>query len=186
MTLAESRMRLSPHTLPSGSRGWRGLWSVVWAILGRPSPTPAHAWRRALVRAFGGEVGAGVHIYPSAVIWAPWNLRMADRSCLANGSVCYNVAQVMLGHDVVISQDAYLCTATHDYNDAAFPLMAAPIHVEARAWVAAGAFISPGVTVHCGAVVGARAVVTRDVEAWTVAAGNPARTVKLRTNLDEV
>ena len=109
---------------------------------------------------------------------------MEDRSCLADGVGCYNVAPIEIGEDAVVSQDAYLCTATHDYNDRAFPLLIAPITIQAQAWVAAGAFLSPGVTVHRGAVVGARSVVTASVPAWSVVAGNPARFVKSRVKFD--
>jgi putative colanic acid biosynthesis acetyltransferase WcaF len=109
---------------------------------------------------------------------------MEDRSCLANGVGCFNVAPIEIGEDAVVSQDAYLCTATHDYNDRSFPLLIAPITIEAHAWVAAGAFLSPGITVHRGAVVGARSVVTANVAAWSVVAGNPARFVKSRVNFD--
>jgi putative colanic acid biosynthesis acetyltransferase WcaF len=143
-----------------------------------------HPWRRWLARMFGAQVGRGVHIYPGAKIWAPWNLRMEDRSCLADGVGCYNVAPIEIGEDAVVSQDAYLCTATHDYNDRAFPLLIAPITIQAQAWVAAGAFLAPGVTVHRGAVVGARSVVTASVPAWSVVAGNPARFVKSRVKFE--
>lgn len=109
---------------------------------------------------------------------------MGARSCLANGVNCYNVSKVTIGDDVVVSQDAFLCTATHDYNDASFPLAVAPIAIESHAWIAAGAFLSPGITVNRGGVVGARAVVSRDVPAWAVVAGNPARVIKTRTHFD--
>lgn len=109
---------------------------------------------------------------------------MENRSCLANGVGCYNVAPITIGEDVVISQDVYLCTATHDYNDPSFALMVAPIEIHAHAWVAAGAFVSPGITIERGAVVGARSVVTACVPEWTVVAGNPARAINTRRNLD--
>lgn len=162
----------------------RALWNAVWFVLGRASPNLLHGWRRFLVRLFGAEVGNAVHIYPRANIWAPWNLKMGSRSCLADGAGCYNVAPIHIGEDVVISQDAYLCTATHDYNDRSFPLLVAPIAIHSYAWVAAGAFLSPGVTVHRGAVVGARSVVVDSVPAWSVVAGNPAKFVKSRVNFE--
>src|SRR5262245_30674332 len=101
----------------------RLAWKTAWAFFARFSPTPFHVWRRMLARLFGARLGAGVHIYPRADIWAPWNLTMGARSCLANGVQCYNVADVVIGDDVVVSQDAWLCTATHDYDVPAFPLL---------------------------------------------------------------
>jgi putative colanic acid biosynthesis acetyltransferase WcaF len=177
---------LTAWRITRGDRLRRMLWSFSWLLLGRASPNALHPWRRWLVRAFGAQVGKGVHIYPGARIWAPWNLRMENRSCLANGVGCYNVAPIEIGEDAVISQDVYLCTATHDYNDPAFPLLIAPITIEARAWVAAGAFLSPGIIIHRGAVVGARSVVTANVPAWSVVAGNPARVIKSRVKFDSL
>jgi putative colanic acid biosynthesis acetyltransferase WcaF len=180
------RTPLSGLRISSAGRLRRAIWNAAWLALGRFTPNPLHGWRRLVVKAFGGRIGAGAHIYPRAAIWAPWNLTIGDRSCLANGANCYNVAPVTIGEDVVVSQDAYLCTATHDYNDPAFPLRVAPIRIGSHAWVAAGAFLSPGIAVERGAVVGARAVVTESVPAWTVVAGNPARAVKIRVNFDRL
>lgn len=181
---SSARTSLRRYNITTGERGWRTVWNMIWLLLGRPSPKPAHVWRCFLLRCFGAQVGAGVHIYPGARIWAPWNLKMEDRSCLADGVNCYNVATVEIGHDVVVSQDAYICTATHDYNERSFPLLIASINIGPHAWVAAGAFLAPGVTVNRGAVVGARSVVTASVPAWSVVAGNPARFVKSRVNFD--
>jgi len=108
---------------------------------------------------------------------------MGDNSCLADGVDCYSVALIQLGRSSLVSQRAFLCGATHDYTDPAFPLVPKPITIADGAWVAAEAFIGPGVTVGEGAVVGARACVTQDVEPWTVVVGNPARMVKRLTKL---
>jgi putative colanic acid biosynthesis acetyltransferase WcaF len=167
-------------SLPVRSRLARLAWNVVYVLLFRPSPVPFHAWRCALLRLFHARVGRGAHPYPRCRIWAPWNLTMGDHSCLAGRVDCYSVAQITLEAHATVSQYAYLCAATHDYDDPAFPLVARPISIGPHAWVAASAFIGPGVTVGEGAVVGARAVVVRDVAPWAVVAGNPARFLKWR------
>lgn len=158
----------------------RALWGLVWRLAFRPVPTPLHGVRRGLLRLFGARIGAGARPYPAARIWAPWNLDMGAASCLANGVECYNVAPVVLGAGAVVSQRAHLCTASHDHRDPGFALIAAPIRIGPRAWVAAEAFVGPGAGLAEGAVAGARAVVTRSVPAWTVVAGNPARIVGTR------
>ena len=109
---------------------------------------------------------------------------MERDSSLADGVDCYNVAPITLGVGAIVSQRSFLCSATHDYNHREFFLIARAIVIEAGAWVAAEAFIGPGVTVSAGAVVGARACVTWDVAPWTVVAGNPARVVKQRQRTD--
>jgi putative colanic acid biosynthesis acetyltransferase WcaF len=148
---------------------------MTWLLLYRPSPTVLHAWRRLLLRAFGAKVGALAHPYPRARIWAPWNLTMGPHSCLANDVDCYCVATVCLGAHVTVSQYSYLCTASHDYQDPAMPMVCAPIDIGADAWVAADVFVGPGVRIGAGAVIGARSTVIADVEPWTVVAGSPPR-----------
>lgn len=102
---------------------------------------------------------------------------MKTRSCLAAGVDCYCVNKIVLGHDAVVSQRAFLCTATHDHREPGFRLMTGPIIISENAWVAAEAYIGPGVIVGAGAVAGARAVVVRDVPPGAVVVGNPARIV---------
>jgi putative colanic acid biosynthesis acetyltransferase WcaF len=133
---------------------------------------------------FGAKLGRGCHIYPRAIIWAPWNLTADDEAAVADGAIIYNQAPIHLGRRVVISQGAHLCAGTHDYEDATFPLVTKPINIQDHAWVAAEAFIHPGVTIGEGAVIGARAVVTRDMPAWMVCAGHPCEPIKPR-NLGE-
>jgi len=162
------------------NRVGRVAWGVVHAILYRPSPVVFHGWRRFLLRRFGATIGPGAHPYPTARVWAPWNLTMERDSCLGHHVDCYSVARIVIGERAVVSQYAHLCSASHDYEDPAFPLTSAPVTIGAMAWIAAGAFVGPGVSVREGAVVGARAVVFKDVPAWTVVAGNPARAIKRR------
>lgn len=174
-------MRAQRNEITWANKLRRVLWIAAWWLLYRFSPAPLHVWRRWVLRLFGAEVEAGAHPYPRVRIFAPWNLRMGRNSCLANDVDCYCVAPVILGEGAIVSQKSFLCTASKDYEDPEFPLLTGRIELQARSWVAADAFIGPGVTIREGAVVGARACVTSDVEAWTVVAGNPARFVKRRS-----
>ncbi|MFZ4699314.1 MAG: hypothetical protein ACOYMG_04635, partial [Candidatus Methylumidiphilus sp.] len=156
------------------------MWNLVWLLLYRPSPVLLHGWRRFLLRVFGAKIGRGAHPYPSAKIWAPWNLEMGDHSCLSHYVDCYCVDRVTLGAYTTVSQYSFLCTASHDYTDISMPLITAPITLGNRVWVTADVFIAPGVTIGDGAVITARSSVFQDIQAWTVAKGNPARPVKPR------
>ena len=158
----------------------RILWNFAWLVLFRPTPNALHGWRRWLLRRFGAQIGPAAHPYPAARIWAPWNLIMEADACLANEVDCYNVAPVILRRGAIVSQKAYLCTASHDAVDPDFPLTGATIEIGAHAWIAAAAFVGPGVTVAAGGIAAAGAVVVRDVAAGTVVAGNPARMVSER------
>lgn len=166
--------------LGTGNRLLRAAWNLVWALLFRPSPVPCFAWRNFLARLFGAKLGKGVHLYPSARIWGPWNLEMGDYSSLAGRVDCYCVDRVQIGPHATVSQYSYLCTATHDIAHPHMRLVTAPIQIGEGAWVCADAFVGPGVKVGEGAVVGARASVFKDVEAWSVVGGNPARFIKMR------
>ncbi|MFM8331384.1 MAG: hypothetical protein ACKN9T_06820 [Candidatus Methylumidiphilus sp.] len=158
----------------------RMLWKLVWLSLYRLSPRPLHGWRCFLLRRFGAKIGKGAHPYPSAKIWAPWNLTMHDYSCLADDVDCYCVAPITIGAHSTVSQYSYLCSASHDYRQAHMPLITSPIHIGNKVWVAADVFVGPGVHIGDGAVVAARASVIKDVAAWTVVAGTPAQFVKTR------
>ncbi len=171
---------LRPLVLTPANRVLRVVWAAVWLLLYRPSPRPFHAWRRALLRAFGARIGTGAHPYASARIWAPWNLIMEEHSCIGDDVDCYCVAAVTIGAHATVSQYSYLCAASHDFRNPAMPLVVAPIVIEAQAWVAADVFVGPGVRIARGSVVGARSTVMHDVGAWTVVAGNPARPIGVR------
>ncbi len=158
----------------------RLLWNVCWLVLYRTSPRPLHGWRSLLLRGFGARMGSNCHFYPGSKVWAPWNLVCADQVTAGDGAEIYNPAPVTLGSHAILSQGAYVCGATHDYNDDAFPLLAYAMSIGAYAWVCARASVGPGVTVAEGAVLGLGSVATRDLEAWTVYAGNPAVKVKER------
>jgi len=165
-------------TFPLSHRLARGLWQLSWLLFCRWTPRPLHAWRALVLRAWGAKLGARCHVYPGAVIWAPWQLALADDACIADGAEIYNVAEVSLGRRAVVSQGAYLCTASHDHRREDFPLTSAPIHLGDRAWVAARVIVLPGITIGDTAVAGAGSVVTCDIPAGCTAAGNPARIVR--------
>ena len=168
----------SPHSL--NNKVLRVIWNVVWLIFFRPSPKPLHGWRRFLLRIFGAKIGKDVHPYPSAKIWAPWNLEMDEGSCLADHTDCYCVSKIKIGKRSTVSQYSYLCGATHDYEHPLLPLVSAPIIIGDQVWITADVFVAPGVTIGDGAVVGARSSVFSDVEPWSVVAGNPAKFIKRR------
>lgn len=178
-----------PYSIPAfgvANKIARSVWAICYLTLFRPSPRPLFAWRRFLLGIFGAKLGSGVAIYPSAKIWAPWNLVCADMVAIANGAEIYNPSPIYFGSHAIVSQDAFLCGASHDYNDPGFPLYSKSIHVGAYAWVCARACVMPGVSIHEGAVLGLAAVATNDLNAWTVYAGSPAKAVKRRKQNCEV
>lgn len=171
---------LHAKTLSKSSMLGRAVWGVVWLLFFRATPRPFHVWRCVLLRLFGAKLGRAVHVYPSARIWAPWNLEMGDRACLSEGVDCYCVDKIHVGADATVSQYSFLCTASHDYTKSNMPLVTAPITIGERAWITADVFVGPGVQIGAGAVITARSSVFSNIPPWMVAGGYPAVPVKPR------
>ena len=87
---------------------------------------------------------------------------------------------ISIGNNSVISQGAFLCTASHDISDPLHSLITAPIIIEDKVWIASDAFIAMGITINEGAVVGARSAVFKNIDKWNVVGGNPAMFIKIR------
>ncbi|WP_233280616.1 putative colanic acid biosynthesis acetyltransferase [Devosia rhizoryzae] len=138
-------------------------------------------WRNLILRLFGARIHPSALVYGSVQVWYPPNLKMAAGSTLGPGVICYCMAQISIGRGAVVSQRSHLCGGTHDVDDPDFPLLALPITIGDGAWIAAEAFVGPGVTVGASAVLGARGVATKDLEPGGVYAGNPARLLRRRT-----
>lgn len=158
---------------------WKQL---LWRSLGRPLfHATFHDWyalRRAILRAFGASIADSAIVRPSVSIDAPWALSLAPHATLGDHAVVSGSAPVSLGIAATVSQYAHLCTASRDPRTLA--PTSRPIRIADHAWVAAEAFVAPGVTLHDGAILGARSTATHDLEPWTIHAGHPARPLKPR------
>jgi putative colanic acid biosynthesis acetyltransferase WcaF len=144
------------------------------------TPRPCFGLRRFLLRCFGAKVGSRVNCYGSSHIYFPWNLEIGEDSSIGEDTLIYNLGRVTIGIGTTISQRAHLCAGTHDYHQASLPLLKPPIVIGDQVWICADAFVGPGLRIGDGAVVGARAVVVKNVESWTVVAGHPAKVIKTR------
>ena len=136
-----------------------------------------------LLKLFGAKIVGSVNVYPSAKIWDPINLTMYNGSCIDNDVFVYNVAMVSIGERSVISREAKLCTATHDYNTDSFDLKIKPINIMNDAWICMDVFVAPGVNVGSFGVALARSVVLNDISNYEVYLGNPAKCVRIRKKL---
>ena len=159
----------------------RLFWAVVRFTLFYPLPGPIFKrWRSFVLKIMGAKIGKHCDFSNTCRIWAPWNLEVGQYVAFGPHVECYNVAKVSIGSMVTVSQDAYLCTASHDITSINKPLKTAPILIGDYAWVCAKSIVLPDVQIGVGSVVAAGAVVTKAIEPWTVVAGNPARVVKKR------
>jgi putative colanic acid biosynthesis acetyltransferase WcaF len=172
-----------PYLRPAfvaSDRARRFIWNIFRVLLYRTSPRPFHGWRSFLLRCFGAKMGPHCHFYPKSKIWAPWNLICADNVTAGDGVDIYNPAPMRFGSHAIMSQNAFICGATHDYDDPRFPLLAYAMELGPYSWVCARAIVAPGVSLGEGAVLGLGSVATRDLEPWTVYAGTPAQKIKDR------
>lgn len=162
---------------------------ALWRLFGLPllKHLPCEAWFEPvlnafkvwLLRRFGADIGKGC-VIRACEIYYPWNLTMGDHVWIGYEANLYSLVPIRLGNHTVVSQRAFLCTGSHDATDPAFGLIVGEIILKDGAWVGAGCFIHPGVTLHEGAIAGAGSVVTRDLPPMTICAGNPCRPVKPR------
>jgi putative colanic acid biosynthesis acetyltransferase WcaF len=165
-----------------GNKLKRLVWQMVWLLFCKWTPNPFYGWRRFVVILFGGKIKKKVHIYSSCKIWAPWLLTMDYSSCIGPGVEVYNPAGCRIGSFSIISQDAFLCGATHDYNDKNFTYIKKEIIIESYVWICAKSIVLPNVVCAEGAVLGAGSVTSKNLAPWSVYAGNPAQFIKERNN----
>jgi len=153
---------------------WYFLNSLVYPLFMKKA-------RTAILRFAGAKIGRMCLFYRSVRVYAPWLLEIGDKVCVGPRVNLYNKGGLKIGSNVVISQDVFICTASHDIKSPVMKMMADEIRICDKVWIAAKATILPGVTIGEGAVVGACAVVAKDIPPWSVAVGNPARVVGART-----
>lgn len=129
---------------------------------------------------FGATVGVGGRIKPRVCITYPWNLTIGDHCWLGEELWIDNLAKVLIGDHVCLSQGVYLCTGNHDYRRPTFDLRLGSITIHSEAWIAAKSVLAPGVIIGTGAVVSLAAVVLDDVPQRSIVRGNPAYVVGQR------
>ncbi|WP_217351628.1 acetyltransferase [Ruegeria sp. HKCCD8929] len=151
----------------------RILWALAYPAF-RLSPRIRWGWRRWLLCRFGATVGAQVHVYPSVRITMPWNLTLSPGCAVGDRAILYALGPISIGARATISQGAHLCAGTHDHTRADRPLLKRPITIAPDSWIAAEAFIGPGVEIGPRSIIGARAVVMKSVGPGLILAGNPA------------
>lgn len=168
-------------TMPKSLKAKRFIWELCYFLLFRPTPRAGfNSWRIFLLRLFGSKIKKGCRVLPTAKIWAPWNLTMGEYSVIGDSVDCYCMDSISIGDRVTVSQRAYLCTGSHEITSLRLPLITAPIVIENYAWICSEVYISPGVTVKEGTVIGARSVLVKTTESWSVYVGNAAKKIKNR------
>lgn len=174
----------SPYTLKEK------IARVAWTYFGQNLfHMTFHNWyglRGLILRSFGAKLGHFVRLRPTAKFEQPWNLRIGDNSVIGDHAIIYCLGKVTIGSHVTISQNAHICAGSHDFTRPDLPLLRPPIAIGDHVWIAADAFVGPGVTVGEGVLLGARGCAVKNLDAWTIYAGNPARAIRARPKFDMV
>lgn len=175
---------LKTFKIPAGFRGktkiYVQFWWIVQSTLFRLSPQFMYAWRRLILQFFGAKIGENVLIRPTVKILYPWKLVIGDWSWLGDDVTLYNMANINIGENCVISQKSYLCTGSHDHTKSSFDIFAKSIDIKDKVWVASDVFIAPGVTIGYGTVIGFRSTVNQDLPPKMICFGSPAKPMKHR------
>jgi putative colanic acid biosynthesis acetyltransferase WcaF len=171
----------APRGFDRGAGKFReASWLLVSWLLFRWSPFSLSLLKRVVLRAFGAKIGRGVVIKPQVKITFPWKLELGDFVWLGEECWLLNLDRIVIGSHVCISQRAFLCTGNHNYRVPTFDLIVKPILVEDGAWVGAGSWVAPGVTIRSHAILTAGSVATGNLETFGIYQGNPAVRVKQR------
>jgi putative colanic acid biosynthesis acetyltransferase WcaF len=181
------RVRLSNYNNSWYRPGRSKLVQIAWFVVGLPilrsAWLPSSGIRRMLLRVFGARVGVGVVVKPGVRVKYPWLLEVGDNSWIGEDVWLDNLGWIRIGSNVCISQGAYLCTGNHDWTDPAFGLVVRPVVVHDGAWIGAKAVLCPGIEVGSCAVASAGSVVSANLDADTIYAGNPAVAIRKRVIL---
>lgn len=161
-----------------GSRLKILLWYLVNAVCFANYFIPISAVKVALLRAFGAKIGKGVVIKPNVIIKYPWLLEIGDHVWIGEQVWIDNLAKVVIGNHVCISQGALLLCGNHNYKNPTFDLLVGKITLEDGAWIGAKAVVCPDVIVHSHGILSVGSVATKNLEPYSIYQGNPA--IKIR------
>lgn len=128
--------------------------------------------------------GIDVTIRPGAQIIIPSRVRLGDHVAIGYNALLHGIGGITLENFTLLSDNNILATSSHPVEEIHFHnYWEKPILIKENAWLGANVIVLPGVTIGENAVVGAGAVVTKDIPANTVAMGVPARVTR-SFNLD--
>jgi putative colanic acid biosynthesis acetyltransferase WcaF len=165
---------------PGSHRVLRMLWEFCWFVFCIWTPKPLNEWRLFWLRVFDAKIDGKPFVHQRARIAVPWNLTLHDHACLGDRANAYTLGEIEIGARATVAQEAYLDTGSHNFDRPELPLVVAKITIGEDAFIGARAFVLPGVTIGARTVIGAGSVVTHDMPADVIAAGNPCKVLRPR------
>lgn len=142
---------------------------------------PSHHVRRFFYRLGGVSIGKGSSIHMGIRFYNPWNIKIGEDSIIGEGTVLDGRDKLLIGNHVDIASEVMIYNGEHDIHSQNFAVVEnvinSPVVVEDYVFIGPRAIILAGVTIKKGAVVGAGAVVTKDVSEYQIVGGVPAKLI---------
>jgi len=158
----------------------QACWFFVNSIFIKSSLMPFMRLKIFLLRLFGAVIGKGLIIKPTVNIKFPWKLVIGDHVWLGENVWIDNLDRISIGNNVCISQGAMLLTGNHDYTVSSFDYCNAPIVLEDGVWIGAKSVVCSGVTCKSHSILTVGSIATKDLDAYTIYQGNPAKEIRKR------
>lgn len=161
------------------SKYFEFFWMIVERLLITCSLQISSRVRIYILRAFGAKIGHNVIIRPRTRIKFPWNLTIGDNCWIGEGVWIHNQDRLVLGCNVVVSQESFITTGSH-ISDENMDLITKPVYIEDGAWVTSRCIILMGVTIGENSIITPGSVVHKSLAPGKVYGGNPAKFIKER------
>jgi putative colanic acid biosynthesis acetyltransferase WcaF len=155
------------------------LWYITNCIFFKSS-LPGYWFKPILLRIYGAKAGNSILIKPNVNIKYPWNLEIGDNVWIGENVWIDNLDKVKIGNNVCLSQGALLLCGNHDYKKSTFDLITGPIRIEDGAWICAKATVTQNVTCQSHSILGVNSLANKDLEAYTIYSGIPAKPIRRR------
>jgi maltose O-acetyltransferase len=145
-------------------------------------------WKNRLALSLrGATFGENLEVFTSFLLQDVANVRIGKDVLIGKNCRFYGASGIIIGSDVLIANDVSIISVDHTFASKKIPMnkqgltvIKKPITIGDDVLIGDKAIILKGVTIGKGAIVGAGSVVTRDVKAYTIVAGNPAKLLKKR------
>ena len=159
------------------------IWWITNVLI---SYFPSSRFRLFYLRILGMKVGKSCYMYEGIHVRNPQGIVLGNNNHIGPHVLLDGRRGLFLGDSVVVGYGAIIWTLNHDYNDIHFCLKGDPVHIGNHAWICSHSIILPGITIGEGAVVASNAVVTKDVQPYTIVGGVPAKVIghRERKNYD--
>lgn len=145
---------------------------------------PSHHLRRFIYRLEGVKIGSGSSIHMGTRFYEPKNIRIGSDTIIGENAVLDGREKLTIGDHVAIASEVMIYNSEHAIHEPDFNPVSEPVVIEDYVFIGPRSIILPGVTLGKGAIVAAGAVVTKDVAAFAIVGGVPARVIGQRKNKD--